>query len=166
MIGISRFAEDGVHPGGHAEQYRFPIVRNPYPRWKYITAVVVSTDIVWDGIQPTDAELAVVGSFHDEYCSYFFGPPSTGFRAKMEAGYPFDIDGGANARILAKVTDGEWRYRQASWTRGPDMVPERDDTPLGLVPLLDRIHSIGDKVMDHWSQWKTDHASVFAAVTG
>ena len=165
MIDVSRFAEDGVQPGSPSEQYRFPIVNSPYPRWNYITAVVVATDDLWPGIQPTDTELAVVGSFHDEYCSYFFGPSGTGFRAKMEASYPFDIDGGANARILAKVADGEWCYRRASWTHGPMMVPERGAPAMGLAPLLDRIHSIGDKVMDHWSQWKSDPADVFTAVT-
>lgn len=163
MMDISRFAEDGVRPDSPSQQYRFPIVNSSYPRWYYITAVVV--DDLWKGVQPTDAELAVVGSFHDEYCSYFFGPPGTGFRAKMEAAYPFDIDGGANARILAKVTDGSWRYRRASWTHGPHMVPTRDDEPMDLVPLLDRMHTIGDCVMDHWSTWKSDHADVFAAVT-
>ncbi|MBP2341064.1 hypothetical protein JOF41_007318 [Saccharothrix coeruleofusca] len=158
---LAPFAEDGVRPDSPTQQWRFPIISHPYPRWNYITALVVHDhEALWTAVMPSDAELAVVASFHDEYMTRWYNP---GYRARMADKYPFDVDGGANGRYLLKVADGNWKYRKRTWDHGP--WPFRDDEPMDLLPLLDRIHTIGGEPMPHWTEWKSRHADVFAAVT-
>lgn len=155
---LSRYAEDGAR---RVADYRWPIVSTLYPRWCYVTTLVVDQTL-WGGVVPTDAELAVVDAFHREYMNYWYRP---GWVDRMRAEHLFDVDGGANGRYLLKVADGDWRYRKASWQHGA--WPFHDAEPMDLLPLLDHIHTIGGdgEPMPRWTEWKQQHADVFAAVT-
>lgn len=139
------YSEDGAQPDEPANRYRFPLISNPYPRWRYVTAVVVS-DELWIGQRPTDEELEIVASFHEEYCSRWYGPPHTGWRGRDLDKRPFDIDGGAVGRFLIKHANGGWGYRAHTWRYGPEFVPEWTDEPTGLVAVLDRYHAIRGNV--------------------
>lgn len=156
------YAEDGVREDEPTNQYRFPIIDSPYPRWRYITAVVVSN--LWGGIRPTDAELAVVASYHAEYCDHWYGPTGTGWRGRVMEKRPLDIDGGANGRYLIKSETKGWGYRKMTWIHGPVFAKD-GDSPHSLVELLDRIESYGDGPTERWQQWKAQHADVFAEVS-
>lgn len=166
------YATDGVAPDDPASQHRFPIVNTPYPGWAYITAVVVRGNESWlPAVRPTDDELRLVASFHEQYCSYWYGLPGQGFRRQMEA-RPFDIDGGANGRVLLKRPDGSWAYRRSSWTQGPAVMPPPEGfaggEPLDLVGLLDHIHGARPDEPNpsaDWTKWKAQHPEVFAAAT-
>lgn len=155
------YAEDGVIPGDTSEQYRFPIILHPWPRWNYITAVVVDSDrneAFRIFVRPTDEELAIVGSFHEYYCDCWYNAT---YRAKMRE-RPFDIDGSANGRILAKYRNGGWGYNHRSWQYGPTFVPEWNEPPMGLIAVLDREQGYGlDEVNEQWEQWKRNHPEVF-----
>lgn len=154
------YAKDGVERDEFAESLRIPLIGNPYPYWCYITAVVVRSDQrLWAGARPTDDELRVVASYHDEYCAHWYG--DNWFRRQM-AERPFDIDGGANGRVLIKYQHGGWAYRHASWRVGPTFWPMPGDEPMGLVAVLDHEKWLG---RDRWERWKADHAEVFATVT-
>lgn len=155
------YAQDGVDPDEPNNRYRFPLVSNPYPRWFYITAVVVSDDL-WVGQRPTDRELEIIASFHAEYCDHWYGPTGTGWRGRVMERRPFDIDGGANGRILIKHSNGGWGYRQRTWTLGPEFVPEWNEEPAELITVLDRAHRIVDEPAKHWLAWKANHPDLFA----
>lgn len=155
------YAEDGVARDEFAESLRIPLIHSPYPRWYYITAVVVAPEETisgWRGVRPTDGELRVVASYHEEYLTYWYRP---GYLAKMRE-RPFDLDGGANGRYLIKYAHGGWAYRHASWRMGPCFTPGPRDEPMGLVAVLDQEKSLSS---ERWERWKSDHAEVFAAVT-
>lgn len=157
------FAEDGVKRDEFAESLRLPIIHNPYPRWCYITAVMVG-EYPWDktSVRPTDDELRAIASFHQEYLNHWYNKRWLNRMAQK----PFDLDGSANMVIFLKRPDGGFAYRKGSWNRGPEFVPERNAEPAGLVQVMDRIHTIGDgEPMQRWTDWKTQHADVFAAVT-
>jgi hypothetical protein len=154
------YAEDLACRHALAEQLRIPLIRNPYPRWRYTTAIVVSDDL-WHGLMPTDDELRMVGSFHEEYSVYFLGPDADrGYRARL-AQRPYDIEG-KPGRFLIKHRNGGWGYRRTTWEYGPEFVPEWNAEPEGLEKVLDRVHTIGDKVLNHWAEWKAANPDVFA----
>lgn len=157
------YAEDGVKADEPSNPFRFPIISNPYPRWYYITAVVVGGEL-WGGIRPTGEELAMVASWHEEYCSHWYGPPHTGYRGRVLDGRPFDIDGGAVGRYLIKRADGDWAYRISTWQYGPIFQPSRDARPLPLVDVLDRQSGHGDGPSKRWQAWKAEHPEIFSAV--
>src|ERR1041384_5390080 len=138
MNDLSRYSEDHARQAG---DYRWPIITTPYPCWCYITALVVEPDL-WRGVEPTDAELAVVNSFHEEYMAYWYRPSA--WLRDMQGSHTFDVDGGVNSRLLLKRGAGDWCYRKSSWQYGPAFVPTRQDPPSDLVTVLDRIHTIGD----------------------
>lgn len=155
------YTADGVVPGDFTEQFRYPIIHTSHPRWYYVTAVVVEDSIVpWGAgsVRPTDDELRVVASFHDQYIDHWY---FESYKKKMRA-RPFDIDGGANGRFLTKYAHGGWGYRLMSWRDGPTFVPERREEQGSLAAVLDRIHSVGGCLSDRWVAWKTAHADVFA----
>jgi hypothetical protein len=163
---IADFAEDLLDPiPSLSLDIRVPVITSPYPRWNYVTAVVVGRWPFHEGPEPSDEELRVVESFHEEYCSHWYGPPHTGWRARDMDLRPFDVDGGAVGRFLTKYANGGWGYRLRTWNRGPTFVPTFRDEPASLVAVMDRIHSIGDKPMDRWVQWKADHPDIFGGAS-
>src|SRR5687768_17693511 len=97
------YAEDGVKRDEFAESLRLPIISTPYPRWCYITAVMVGT-YPWEhiGIRPSDDELRVIASFHQEYLNHWYNQ----HWLRRMAERPFDLDGGANMVIFTKRADG------------------------------------------------------------
>lgn len=158
------YAEDGVKRDEFAESLRLPLVNTTHPRWCYITAVVVNPDrrdYPWIGIRPSDDELRVVASFHQEYVAHWY---HESWKRRM-AERPFDLDGQANGRYLIKYPHGGWGYRLMTWTAGPPLVPGPRDEPMGLLAVLDRVHQWGSgEPSPRWQKWKADHADVFAAV--
>lgn len=145
-----------------AVELRVPLIADPYPRWFYVTAVVVSREPhLWHGLMPTDDELRVVASFNDHYRETWY---RDSWKQKMRDFAPYDIDGGAVGRYLIKHKHGGWGYRKHTWQYGPCFVPEWNAEPAGLVDVLDRCHSFVDEPSPHWVQWKQDHADVFEAV--
>lgn len=155
---LSRYAEDGVKKDKRSVQYHFPIITTLYPTWYYITAVVV--DKSWGGVRPTDEELRIVGSFHDEYVHHYYGDPAYGWIARQREKHPaFDIDGGANGRYLLKRGDDNWAIKCATWETGA--FPRSDQESMGLVELMDWHHTIAREPMERWVQWKSGHSDVF-----
>jgi hypothetical protein len=152
---LERYADDGVVADDPANRYRFPLISTAYPRWYYITAVVVGG--LWEGVRPTEDELVIVDSFHEAYCQYWYGPAKTGQRAMMERAHPFDIDGGALGRFLRKRADGGWGCRLTSWTQGPEFWPAWNSEPRGLVEVLSRVAS------PNWEAWKAAYPKIFGA---
>lgn len=155
MSDLTRYAEDNARLIGN---YRWPVVSSPYTHWSYVTALVVNPDeeALWRAVMPTDAEIAVINSFHEEYIAHWY---NTGWLNQMRQKHPVDVDGGANTRCLMKVADCNWKYRLASWEHGP--WPFYNLPTMDLLPLLDRIHHDGQR----WTDWKLAHADVFEAVT-
>lgn len=159
------YARDGVQRDEFAERLRLPLVSTPYPRWFYITAIVVApaeTILGWRGVRPTDAELCAVASYHEEYCSRWY---TQEWRDRM-AQRPFDVDGGACGRILIKYPHGGWGYRRASWQSGPCFVPGPCDGSSSLLQVLDREQSIVDESNGRWLRWVIDHPDVFESLGG
>lgn len=151
------YAEDGVERDEFAESLRLPLIDSPYPRWCYITAVVVSSNpYLWQGIRPSDDELRAVASFHQEYVDHWY---RDSWKVRMRE-RPFDIDGGANGRYLIKYPHGGWACKLATWRHGP--VPAQRDEPQSLMAVLARAHSI---IPARWERWVADHADVFEAVS-
>lgn len=160
-VDLSPYIEDGVRNYPLSLETRVPIVNRHRTRWYYVTAIVVGGWPYRDGAEPTDDEIRMVGSFHEEYCSYWYGPPHTGYRGRVLDTRPFDIDGGAVGRLLTKYEHGGWGYRLHTWEYGPVFAPNWDAAPMALEQVLDRVHSIGDEVSKRWLKWKADHADVF-----
>lgn len=162
MITVDTYAEDLVQPVSPLSlEIRVPLITSPHPRWFYVTAVVVGQWPYPEGPVPTDDELRMVGSFHEEYCSYWYGPPHTGWRARDLDNRPFDIDGAAVGRYLTKYANGGWGFRRHTWQYGPTFVPTWQGEPSTLVEVMDRCHSVGDEVGKRWLQWKADHPEIF-----
>lgn len=140
-------------------QYRIPVVRTPYPRWKYEVALVICDDeLIWPGIEPAEDEARIVGSYIDYRRSYY----NASWAAKMLA-RPLDVDSSTNTVILLKRPDGCWCYRRMTWTSGYPLVPPAahlvPDAPqyVELVKLLDRINEYSR----NWPTWKANHPEVF-----
>ncbi|CRK59037.1 hypothetical protein [Alloactinosynnema sp. L-07] len=160
---LTRFAEDGVTDDPLPLQLRVPLISNPYPRWNYLTAVVVNDQPpLWLGLRPTDHELRMVGSFHQEYIEYWY---SETWKQKMRE-LPFDCDGGYNSVIFIKNPNGGWGYRRRTWSGGPTFVPGPSDEPSPLIAVMDGIHTFGSRDPQpgpRWTAWKTAHADLFGA---
>lgn len=153
-VDLSPYAEDGVRDHPLSLELRVPLVSSPHTRWNYVTAVVVGG--IWEAGEPTDDEMRMIGSYHDEYVSYWYrqsGPWWTKMRAR-----PFDIDGGANGRYLMKHRHGGWGYRHRSWQFGPPFVPAWDAEPEPLLAVLDKARDTGT---ERWAKWKADHPDIF-----
>ena len=150
---LRSYAEDGVRETG----YRFPIITTAYPRWCYVTAVVAGGS--WDGQDPTEDELRIIASFHEEYVERTY---YNSFKAEMRRKHPFDIDGGANSRLLIKYPSGGWGYRHSSWQDGPTFAPSVSEPALTLLECLDREQRYGaTKPNPTWEAWKAAHPDVF-----
>lgn len=144
-----------------ARDMRVPLLASEYPRYAYITGVVVRDEMYFEtGIMPTDDEFRILGSFLEEYCQHWY---RQSFRDVMARFAPYDIDGGANLAYFIKREDGGWCYRKRTWTTGLHWWPAREHSPLPLVEVLDRLHDhVGGKVSDRWVEWKAAHSDVFA----
>lgn len=159
---VADFAEDLAMPVSELSlELRVPVIVSPHPRWFYVTAVVVGRWPYHEGPVPTDDELRMVGSFHEEYCSYWYGEPGTGWRARDLDLRPFDVDGSAVGRYLTKYANGGWGFRRHTWTYGPTFAPTHTEEPASLMAVMDHIHTVCDEVSPRWVQWKVDHPDVF-----
>jgi hypothetical protein len=146
-----------------ATSLRVPFITTPYPRWFYVTAVVVSDDkYLWRGLVPTEDEVRMVASFNEAYREYWY---RDSFKEHMARNAPYDIDGGAVGRYLIKHENGGWGYRKHTWEYGPQFVPEWNAAPEPLEAVLDRAHRFVDDVDPKWVEWKSAHPEVFAAVS-
>lgn len=119
-----------------ATRLRIPFLSSPYPRWNYITGIVVSD--LYQGIVPTEDEVTVVAGFLREYCDRWY---YAHFCAQMERFAPYDIDGGANLSYFIKFTHGGWAYRKRTWTSGPSWVPEPNQSAKTIEQVLDQLRS-------------------------
>ena len=114
---------------------RIPFLTSPYPRWCYVTGIIVE-DHLYRGEIPTDEEVGVIAEVRKSYQDYFFPEPNA-FRAEMERFAPYDIDGGAAGFYFIKKRDGNWAYRRSTWTQGRLFVPSFDETPMTLAEVID-----------------------------
>lgn len=160
-VDLSPYAEDGVQDRALSLELRVPIISTPYPRWCYITAVVAGGWPWHESPEITDAELRMVGSFHDEYVSYWYRQ-SGRWWTEMQA-RPFDLDGGAVGRYLTKYENGGWGYRISTWEYGPLFAPSLQSDPMPLASVLDRVHSHGGAtdLSPRWTKWKAEHRDIF-----
>jgi hypothetical protein len=82
-------------------------VTSSLPGWFYLVAFDrESVD------RPTDAEVALLVSFLNEYKDHWYGDNS--YRRRMEA-RPLDVDGGANGIAFHKWGADDWGYRRRSY---------------------------------------------------
>ena len=142
---------------------RIAVVGSAWPRWAYI----VSFDpgrLDDDNTRPTDHEALLLQSFLNEYIGYWYNDQ---WKTKM-AERPFDIDGGANGITFRKWGDNDWAYHRRTWSMGPTYVPEHPNirgktfpSPLTLIQLMDRIHTVGDEMSPRWITWKNTHPDLF-----
>jgi hypothetical protein len=143
-------------------ELRIPVVRTPYPGWKYEVCVMISdpadTDPLYGpSLRPDERETAQIVAYIDYRMAWY----NAGWRAKMRE-RPLDTDGTTNTVVLRKRADGGWCYRRWSWTMGPLMVPAPDGEALTLEALLDRIN---DLVPDKWAAHKAKYPEAFGEVT-
>lgn len=143
-----------------ATELRVPFIGSPYPRWFYVTAVVVSDDL-WFGHEPSEAEVKAIASFNDHYREHWYNER---WKARMRDFAPYDIDGGAVGRYLIKHRNGGWGYRRHTWQYGPTFAPKQDAEPQSLIAVLDLCETFVDEPWPHWVEWKAAHADIFAAV--
>lgn len=136
------------------ERYRLPVVGSPYPRWAYHVAVVVA-DGPWEGIEPTEDEARILGSFLEYTIDRWYNRQ---WIAKMREA-PFDLDGGTNTMTFLKKPDGNWTYRRMTWTHGP--WPFRGN-PRQFPRLVDLLDHIEDPIPERWETWKAAHPEVFS----
>jgi hypothetical protein len=155
---------------------RIPVVRSFNPSWHYVAAYLgtnADTGSDWSppwpfssAERPTDAEANMLASFLQEHRHYWFG--NEGYARKMDQ-RPLDVDSGWNTIVFIKYATDDWGYRRCSWTYGPTFVPDppnfadRKLGPLTLEQVMDRVHTIGDEPMKHWTDWKDAHPEVFPA---
>jgi hypothetical protein len=152
-----------------------PLIHHEHPSWYYITAVCVSPPQSDESVfhheyaMPTDEELAMIASYHDEYVQRYYGNPEYGWIARQREKHPFDIDGGANGRYLMKYPANEergytggWARKHMTWEHGPR--PARfDEKQMTLLEVLDTDRTIGDEPMPEWVAWKAAHPEIFGA---
>lgn len=152
---LSRYADDVADLAQPLLHRHVPMVRNAWPRWNYITAVVIDATVP----APTDNELAMIASFHDEYISRWYRP---GWITHMRREHPFDVDGGANGRIFQRQRGG-WSYRKRTWQSG--FWPPFPESPTTLVAVMDHYQTFTSSVSSSWTRWKAEHADVFETVS-
>jgi hypothetical protein len=159
---LSRYAEDGVTRDLRGQKHRFPLINCEWPRWNYITAIVIGDDSDRDIYgSPTDDEIAMVGSFHDQYIDYWY---RLGWLNHMREKHPFDVDGGANGRFLCKYKHGGWGIKTRTWEHGAR--PQFRDEPMTLVQVMDRHFRIGTEYPDQkWNDWKAAHPEMFGSAS-
>ena len=160
-----KYAPEDVSPKQTelATSLRVPFITTPYPRWFYVTAVVVSNEkYLWQGLVPTEDEVRMVASFNEQYREHWY---RDSFKEHMARNAPYDIDGGAVGRYLIKHANGGWGYRRHTWEYGPCFVPEWNVEPQPLEYALDRCHSMGSGGPGKdWVEWKAAHTEVFVTL--
>lgn len=92
------------HQTEFATNLRVPILATAWPRWNYITGIVVRESGPDHGIMPTEDEIAAVAAQLQEYNLYY----GQAFIDAMKHFAPYDIDGGANLGYYLKRPDGVW----------------------------------------------------------
>lgn len=169
---LERYREDGALWDLRLQEHHIPIVTHDSTRWSYITALVVGERDGRDfgGIMPTDAELAMVVSWHEHYMARWYSNTYkrdrdtsqpiwwSGAVARIREKHPFDIDGDANGRYIAKFEPGGWSISHRSW-QNEFVGPERE--PKTLIEALDKDESIGGEPYAPWETWKAEHPEVF-----
>ncbi|MFE9855573.1 hypothetical protein [Streptomyces sp. NPDC005780] len=155
--------------------FRIPVVTSFNPSWRYVAAYLGTSadtgntfDPPWPFAsteRPTDTEAQMLVSYLQEHRHYWFG--GSGYARQMDK-RPLDVDGGWNTVVFIKYGPDDWGYRRCSWTYGPTFVPgpptansEREDEPLSLVQVMDRVHTVVGDPMKHWTDWKAQHPDVF-----
>lgn len=146
---------------------RIPVVSSFNPQWKYVAAYLKPSADHWhcfgSAERPTNEEAQMIASFIQEYLQYWF---HEGYQRKL-AKRPLDVDGSCNTVVFIKYGPDDWAYRLCSWVYGPTFVPDPPSTadrklgPLTLEQVMDRAHTIGDKPMRNWLDWKATHQDVF-----
>jgi hypothetical protein len=154
---------------------RIPVVTSFNPSWHYVAAYLGTSadtgntfDPPWPFAsveRPTDIEARMLVSFLQEHRHYWFG--DQGYARKMDL-LPLDVDGGWNTIVFIKYGENDWGYRRCSWRYGPTFVPGPPGSEsreflgqLSLEQVMDRIHASGDKIGQHWLDWKAAHPNVF-----
>jgi hypothetical protein len=116
-MSTTEFAHDAdlTHPW--AQRYRIPLVRTPYPAWRYEVALVIPSDEqpdLWHATWPTEDEAELIGSAIEFRRSWY----REGYAAKMLE-RPLDVDSTTNSLILLRNSERGWQYRLASYEHGP-----------------------------------------------
>ncbi len=142
---------------------RIPVVRNPYPRWKYEVCVVINgpdeAEIsVWEGLRPDDREVKQILAELDYRMDWY----NESWKAKMRK-RPLDVDSGTNTLILQKFGEGDWRYRRMTFEHG--MWPFYNMTErFTLEAPLDHINDFGSTPNEKWREHKAKYPEAFGEV--
>ena len=120
-----------------ATELRVPFLTSPYPRWNYITGIVVGEgdNFPWPLSLPSEEEVTMVAEFLTEYNDHWYGANS--YRHHMMEFAPYDLDGDANLAYFRKHPNGGWGYRMRTWT-GPEWAPGFNDPAMPLEQVIDR----------------------------
>jgi hypothetical protein len=140
---------------------RIPVVRKPYPGWRYEVCVVIcepdSPEDIWGpALRPDERETAQLAAELEWRMQYY----NEGWKAKMRR-RPLDTDDSTNTVVLQKRGERDWAYRRASWQSGPHMVPTRDMAPETLEQVLDRCNDYGGEPNPKWREFKAAHPEAF-----
>lgn len=139
---------------------RIPVLRHPYPRWKYEVCLVIidpadtSLDARTFGpaLRPNDVEVKQILAELDYRMDYY----NESWKAKMRR-RPLDVDGSTNTLILQKLGEGGWRYRRMSFEHG--LWPFCNMTQrFTLEALLDHVNNLVPK---KWAAWKARYPEAF-----
>ena len=134
------------HRTEHATRLRVPFLTTSYPRWNYITGIVIGDAWFDKGLIPTEDEVSRVGRLLADYNTYY----RQSFLDAMRHFAPFDIDGGANSMYFRKVGDDDWVFKKRSWTScgwvpfrpiGIDNPYKEPDPPASLDEVIRRAFS-------------------------
>lgn len=113
---------------------RIPFLTSPYPRWEYITGIVVEDGPAWSAIAPTDEEVRLIAEFLKEYNERWYG---SSFINAMREFAPYDIDSSANLAYFRKNSNGGWNYRKRTWS-GIEWGPS----------FTDKVHTLEEVIED------------------
>lgn len=151
-------------------RWRIPLVRNPYPRWKYEVALVVPPETPrpfdpWGAEWATEDEAEVVASLIGYRRDWY----NDRWQAQMLK-RPLDVDSGTNTVVLLKRDDG-WSYRRATFCGGPPTWPSRlntekcalhPPTKAGLIALATHIFGGTDSGSGRrFTAWAEAHPEVW-----
>ena len=156
---LAEFADevDVQHP---LTARRIPVLRGPWPRWKYHVALVIGRPEWHDpndvGLEPEPFEVDQLCVYLEKHMRYY----NARYRAEVEGRGPFDVDGTVNTHIFRKHPERGWQYHVASWCYGPTWFPTppwHKVGPFNLEELLDRINTFGGgPPMQKWLDLKAE----------